>query len=74
VNDQDDAQPLTAATLDDLARLAGLPPLDDALVARIAEGAARAAAAVRASATGSLFDVEPAAFLAELERLAEPPR
>lgn len=65
-------RPLAAATVDELARLVGLPPLDAATLARIAEGAGRAAAAVRASTAGSLFDVEPATFLTELERLAEP--
>jgi hypothetical protein len=65
---------LTTTAVDELARLAGLPPLDAATLARIAEGASRAAAAVRASADGSLFDVEPGSFLAELERLAESPQ
>lgn len=55
-----------------LARLAAYPPLDSDTAARIAVGAANAVRAVAASASGSLFDTEPAAYLAELERLAEP--
>jgi hypothetical protein len=54
-----------------LARLAGYPPPDADTAARIAVGAGNAVRAVAASATESLFDTEPAAFLAELERLAD---
>ena len=55
-----------------LARLAGYPPLDADTAARIAAGASNAVHAVAASATTSLFDTEPAAYLEELERLAGP--
>lgn len=63
---------LDTATVQALARLAGYAPLDAATAERIVAGAAAAVAAVRASATESLFDVEPARFAAALERLAEP--
>lgn len=64
--------PLDPATVRDLARLAGLPLDDDSLAPRIAGGASSAIAAVRASVRGSLFDLEPGDYLAELERLAGP--
>lgn len=67
-----DAALLDAATVATLARLLGYPPLDAETAARIAAGAASAVAAVRATATIPLFDTEPGAFLAELERLAGP--
>jgi len=54
-----------------LARLAAYPPLDAETAARIAVGATHAVRAVAASATESVFDTEPSAYLAELERLAE---
>jgi hypothetical protein len=54
-----------------LARLEGYPPLDAETAARIAAGATSAVRAVAAAATASLFDVEPASFLAELERLGD---
>jgi hypothetical protein len=71
MTDRDDAA-LDAATVDALARLAGYPPLDAETAARIAAGASNAVAAVRATATMSLFDTEPGSFLAALERLADP--
>ncbi len=67
-----DAVELDAATVAALARLLGYPPLDAETAVRIASGAASAVAAVRATATLSLFDVDPGGFLAELERLAGP--
>ena len=67
-----DAAELDEATVAALARLLGYPPLDAATAARIAAGATRAVAAVRAAATLPLIDAEPGGFLAELERLAGP--
>jgi hypothetical protein len=71
MTDRDAALPVetTAAAL---VRLLGQPPLDAETAARIAAGAARAAAALRATVTVPLIDVEPGGFLAELERLAGP--
>jgi len=56
----------------ELLRLEGYPPLEPDAAARLAAGAENAIAAVIASLEGSLFDTEPAQFLVELERLAEP--
>jgi hypothetical protein len=67
-----DVAALDAATVAALARLLGYPPLDAETAAQVAAGAARALAAVRATATVPLFDVEPGSFLAEPERLAGP--
>lgn len=53
-----------------LAEAQGYPALDPAFVERIAAGAERAVAAVRASVTDTLFDADPAAFLVTLEELA----
>jgi hypothetical protein len=72
VTDENDA--LEAGTVAALARLVGYPPFEPETLARIAAGASNVVAAVRASVTGPLFDAEPGAFLAELERQAEPPR
>ena len=55
-----------------LARLEGFPALDAETLTRIAVGATHAVRAVAASATLELFDTEPLAFAAELERLADP--
>jgi hypothetical protein len=63
---------LTAEIVALLARLEGFPALDQETLARIAVGATRAVRAVAATATVELFDTEPGAFAAELERLAEP--
>ena len=54
-----------------LARLEGFPALDAETLARIAVGATSAVRAVAASATEELFDTEPTAVLAALERLAD---
>ena len=62
--------PLDLATVRALARVAGYAALDEATIERMAAGAASAVQAVRASVGENLFDVEPAQFLAELERLA----
>ncbi len=66
-----DPPALDAATVGALADQLGYPPLAADTAARIAAGAAAAVAAVRATATVSLFDREPGQFLAELERLAD---
>ncbi len=66
----DEGLALDPAIVAALARLAGYPPPDAATLARIAAGADDAIAAVRAGETVTLFDDEPAHFLAELERLA----
>ncbi|HXQ32078.1 MAG TPA: hypothetical protein VN790_08965 [Steroidobacteraceae bacterium] len=71
MNDQQPESSLAPEVVMALARLAGYPPLDADTAARIAVGASNAVRAVAASATVSLIDTEPAAFLAELERLAE---
>ena len=63
--------PLDSATVRDLARLAGLPLEDEASAARIAAGASAAIAAVAASVSETLFDIEPNDYLATLERLAD---
>ena len=66
--DQDNS--LKPDTVDALARLVGFPGFDPDTLARIAVGASNAVAAVRASVEVSLFDAEPGAYLAELDRLA----
>jgi len=66
----DPAAPLDAAAVRVLARVAGYAALDAETIERMTVGAANAVRAVRASVAESLFDVEPAQFLAELERLA----
>lgn len=53
-----------------IARAAGIPITDQAMAERIAAGATAAIAAVRAQVTTTLFDYEPADYLALLERLA----
>ena len=53
-----------------LAQAAGIPMTDHAMAERIAAGASAAILAVRAQVTTTLFDHEPADYLALLERLA----
>ena len=53
-----------------VARAAGIPITDQAMAERIAAGASAAISAVRAQVTETLFDYEPADYLALLERLA----
>ena len=65
-----DAEPLNADAVAAIARAAGIPITDQAMAERIAAGAGAAIAAVRAQVTTTLFDHEPADFLALLERLA----
>jgi len=66
------APELGADTVELLARLEGFPALDAETLARIAVGATAAVRAVAATATLELFDTEPSAYAAELERLADP--
>lgn len=63
---------LSSECVQGLARQQGYGALDQSTAERIAAGAAYAVAAVRTSRVGSLFDTDPATYLAELERLAEP--
>ena len=53
-----------------IARVAGIPIADQEMAERIAAGASAAIAAVRTQVTTTLFDYEPADYLALLERLA----
>lgn len=71
-------QAITAATVRESAAVLGLPLEDEATAARIAAGADAAVAAVRTALAkvddaASLFDREPAEYLALLEALADPP-
>jgi hypothetical protein len=66
-----ESRPLDVATVQALACLAAYPPLGPETAARIAMGATHAVRAVAAMLDRSLFDVEPASYLAELERLAD---
>lgn len=67
------APDLSPGAVLELARLEGHVLIDAEIAARIAVGASNAIRAVTASVRESLFDVDPAGYLAELERLAEPP-
>jgi hypothetical protein len=64
--------PLQAASVEDLLRIQGFPPVEDAVKARIAAGGANAVEAVVASRRGSIFDTDPGSYLSELDRLAGP--
>jgi hypothetical protein len=64
--------PLQPATVEDLLRIQGFPPVDDAVKAPVAVGGANAVAAVVAARQGSIFDTDPATYLSELDRLAGP--
>lgn len=66
------APDLSPGAVLELARLEGHALIDAEIAARIAVGASNAIRAVTASVRESLFDVDPAGYLAELERLAEP--
>lgn len=66
-----DLRELSPDCVQALARQQGRDSLDRPTAERIAAGAAHAVAAVRASQAGSLFDTDPATYLAELERLAD---
>jgi len=63
---------LNRETVLTLAEVQGYRELTDEFAERVAAGADRAIAAVRASVDASLFDAEPTQFLAVLEALAEP--
>lgn len=65
-----DTDSLDANAVAALARAAGIPLTDQAMAERIAAGATAAIAAVRGQVTATLFDHEPADYLALLERLA----
>jgi hypothetical protein len=64
--------PLQAESVEDLLRIQGFPPAEDAVVARIAVGGENAVRAVVAACRGSIFDTDPATYLSELDRLAGP--
>jgi hypothetical protein len=64
--------PLQAASVEDLLRIQGFPPVEDAVKARIAVGGANAVGAVVAARRGSIFDTDPGTYLSELDRLAGP--
>jgi hypothetical protein len=64
--------PLKAESVEDLLRIQGFPPVEDAVMARIADGGANAVHAVVAARRGSIFDTDPGTFLSELDRLAAP--
>lgn len=67
------APDLSPGAVLELARLEGHALIDAEVAARIAVGASNAIRAVTASVRESLFDVDPAGYLAELERLADQP-
>ena len=66
------AGPLQTESVEDLLRIQGFPPVEDAVVARIAVGGANAVQAVVAARRGSIFDSDPGTYLSELDRLAGP--
>jgi hypothetical protein len=66
------AGPLQTESVEDLLRIQGFPPVEDAVVARIAVGGANAVQAVVAARRGSIFDTDPGTYLSELDRLAGP--
>ena len=70
--DRRNAGPLQPASVEDLLRIQGFPPVEDAVMARIAVGGANAVEAVVAARRGSIFDTDPATYLSELDRLAGP--
>jgi hypothetical protein len=65
-----DIDSLDGNTVAAIARAAGIPIRDQETAERIAAGATAAIAAVRGQVTTTLFDHEPADYLALLERLA----
>jgi hypothetical protein len=70
--DPRNAEPLQTESVEDLLRIQGFPPVEDAVVARIAVGGANAVQAVVAARRGSIFDSDPGTYLSELDRLASP--
>jgi len=71
MHEPDPPPAVTAALVDTLLSLAGLPAQDAPTLARIASGAGQAFDAVRAGRAGVDFDQAPDLFLAELDRLAD---
>jgi hypothetical protein len=69
-SNRSDVGPLQTETVEDLLRIQGFPPVEDAVVARIAVGGANAVQAVVAARGGSIFDTDPGTYLSELDRLA----
>ena len=65
-------EPLQPKSVEDLLRLQGFPPVEAAILARIAEGGANAVTAVVEARRGSIFDTDPQTYLSELDRLAGP--
>ena len=63
---------LQTEAVEDLLRIQGFPPVEDAVAARIAVGGANAVKAVVAARRGSIFDTDPGTYLSELDRLAGP--
>ncbi len=61
---------MQSASVEDLLRIQGYPPVEDDVVARIAAGGATAVQAVVAARRGSIFDTDPGTYLSELDRLA----
>jgi hypothetical protein len=61
---------LDGDTVAAIAQAAGIPITDQAMAERIAAGASAAIAAVRGQVSTTLFEHEPADYLALLERLA----
>jgi hypothetical protein len=70
--DRRNVAPLQAASVEDLLRIQGFPPVEDTVMARIAVGGANAVEAVVAARRGSIFDTDPGTYLSELDRLAGP--
>jgi hypothetical protein len=64
--------PLQTESVEDLLRIQGFPPVEAAVVARIAVGGANAVKAVVAARRGTIFDTDPGTYLSELDRLAGP--
>ncbi|HPF28385.1 MAG TPA: hypothetical protein P5528_07270 [Steroidobacteraceae bacterium] len=67
----DDLEQQLAAATAALAELQGFTHVTTETAARIAVGATHAVRAVRAAVVASQFDIEPAHFQLELERLAD---
>jgi hypothetical protein len=71
-NDERKLGPLQTESVEDLLRIQGFPPVEEALMARIAIGGSNAVEAVVAARRGSIFDTDPGTYLSELDRLAGP--
>jgi hypothetical protein len=71
-SNRSDVGPLQTEAVEDLLRIQGFPPVEDAVAARIAVGGASAVEAVVAARGGSIFDTDPGTYLSELDRLAGP--